>query len=58
MGLGELIAIAALPLGERMVSLLEERESERPSSPVPVPVPWLAEELTMTDSVEVARCRE
>ncbi|PSS37160.1 hypothetical protein PHLCEN_2v1033 [Hermanssonia centrifuga] len=50
--------MAALPLGERIVSLLEEPESERPSSPVPVPVPWLAEELTMTDSVEVARCRE
>ena len=50
-----------LPLGESMLSLFDDAESERMSSPVPVfvPVPWLADELTTTDSpAEVARCRE
>lgn len=50
-----------LPLGDIRLSLLEDADSDRVSSPVPVfvPVPWLAEELTTTDSpAEVPRCRE
>lgn len=52
------VGASMLPLGDTIVSLLDELESDRESSPTPVPVPWLAEELTTIEFDDVARCRE
>lgn len=49
-------AVMLLPLGETMLSLLDELDSERSS--VCVLVPWLLEELMMTGLFELPRWRE
>lgn len=47
-----------LPLGEPIRSLLDDADSECVSSPVAVPVPWLADELTTKEADDEPTWRE